>query len=244
MWEQEPDALDAMLSRLDSPAGRRLADALIGYFSATLENAFHIPSEGGALLVSNHATFGIDAFVLTALVWRERRRYPRFLVERNLARLPPIRFFFRKTAVLPGSQDAAVAALSRGELVGVYPGGIDESLKLERDRNRILWGTRDGFARAAVRAQVPIVPVAGVGIDDMYRVVAREPWIGRRVLGSARYDLPIAFGAFGSPIPRRARMRFVVLPPIGPMDDVEKLRARAHAAIDGVLARERHGSPT
>ena len=242
MWQSEPEALARMLAFLDSPPGVELARALVWWFSARLEHAERIPARGGALLVSNHATFGLDAFVLTALVWRERRRYPRFLVERNLARLPPIRSFFRRTAVLPGNRDAAVEALEAGELVGVYPGGIDESLKHARDKNRILWGARDGFARAAVRANVPVIPIAGVGIDDMYRVIAREPWIGRRVLGSSRYDIPIAYGAFGTLVPRRARVRFEVLPAVEPSLGVEGVRAATHRAIDSVLARERGAS--
>lgn len=77
----------------------------------------------------------------------------------------------------------------------MYPGGIDESLKPKRDRNRLKWGARDGFARVALRARVPILPIAGAGIDETYTIHVREPWLGRRLLGSARYDLPIASGA-------------------------------------------------
>jgi 1-acyl-sn-glycerol-3-phosphate acyltransferase len=228
-----------------APAGRALTALLLRYFDARLENAEGIPANGAALLVSNHATFGIDSFVLAALVIAERQRHVRFLVERNLARHLPYRAFFRAIAALPGSQEAAVAALTAGELVGVYPGGIDESFKLSRYRHQLRWGARNGFARAAMRAGVPIVPIAGVGIDDMYRVVLREPRVGRWLFGSSRYDLPLAFGAFGTPIPRRPRMRFVVLPPIDTRGDptrpgdVERVRVETFQALDRVLALAR-----
>ena len=107
----------------------------------------------------------------------------------------------------------------------MYPGGIDESLKPTRDRNRLKWGARDGFARVALRARVPILPIAGAGIDETYTIHGREPWLGRRLLGSARYDLPIASGAFGTPFPRRASMRFTVCEPILPTGDPDDPRA-------------------
>jgi len=233
--------VERLLAFARGRAGRAVSTGLLRYFHAHLENGERIPRQGGALVVSNHAAFGIDAFVLAAIVLRDTDRYVRFLVERNLSKLPPIGAFFRAVAVLPGTKDAAVQALRGGELVGVYPGGIDESLKLSRDRHRLLWGRRDGFAKVALRARAPIVPIAGIGIDDMYTVVAREPWVGRAVLGSARYDLPIAFGAFGTPLPRRARMRFVVCAPItcdGDPDDpsaIEHLRAATKAAMEAEL---------
>jgi len=52
-------------------------------------------------------------------------------------------------------------------------------------------------------AGVPIIPVAACGVDDMYRVVAREPLLGRLLFGDARYNLPIAFGRWGSLLPKR-----------------------------------------
>ena len=92
-----------------------------------------------------------------------------------------------------------------------------------------------------MRAGVPIIPVAGLGIDDMYEIVGRERWLGRRLFGSSRYDFPIALGAFGTLIPRRKKQTYVALPPVdtcGDPDlptDVERVRAAAYEAIDGQL---------
>lgn len=233
-----------MLSFAASPAGHALARAIIGYFRARLENPALIPGTGGALLVSNHSTFGLDSFVLTSLIWRERGRYPRFLFERNLAKLAVFRRFFQLVAALPGTRDAAVAALESGALLGVYPGGIDDSLKLHSSRNRLLWRARSGFAQVAMRARVPIIPIAGLGIDDMYHVIYREPWIGRRLLGSDRYDLPVALGWWGTPLPRRVPLRFLVLPAIdtsGDPDDpaaVNVVRARTEQTIQNELTAD------
>ena len=221
-----------------TPAGRNVLHGITDYFHASLEGAIHIPRSGGALIVSNHALFALDTVVLAALIVRDLGRHPRFLADRMLWRIPGLREFITAAGALPGTPEAAETLLRRGELVMVYPGGVDDSLKLSRERYRLKWKTRAGFARVALAAHVPIVPVVGLGIDEMYRVVGHEHWLGRRLFGGARYDLPIFFGAFGTIWPRRARQHFIALPPIPPdgdaksAGDVERVRAAAYTALE------------
>lgn len=235
-------AFDHVRALGDTALGRRLRELPIDYFRATMEGVHHLPREGGALLVGNHAMTGLDGFVLGALVARETGRHVRFLGERNLWRIPVLRELLDAVGALPGEPGAATELLRKGELVGVYPGGIEDSWKLTTtQRYRLQWGNRAGFARVAIRAQVPIVPVAALGIDEMYDVVAREPVLGRTLLGSPRYDFPLALGVLGTPIPRRVPQRYCVQPPIdttGEADDpthVERIRAATFDAIDQVL---------
>jgi 1-acyl-sn-glycerol-3-phosphate acyltransferase len=226
---------------LGTDAGRAFLSAIAGYFHATLEGGENIPRSEGALLVSNHALFALDAAVLGALLIRDYARFPRFLGDRNLWRIPALRELITAIGALPGDPSAAQALLRQGELVIVYPGGVDDSLKLSSQRYQLQWKTRAGFARVAMAAQVPIVPVVGYGIDEMYTVLAREHWIGRRVFGSDRYDLPIGFGAFGTVLPRRSVQKYVALPPIDThgspdsAEDVERVRAATYQAIDSRL---------
>jgi hypothetical protein len=94
-------------------------------------------------------------------------------------------------------------------------------------------------------ARVPVVPVVGFGIDEMYSVVGYEHWMGRRLFGSARYDLPIAFGAFGTLLPRRAKQTYVALPMIDTAgdpqkkEDVERVRQATWKALEAHLSRAR-----
>jgi 1-acyl-sn-glycerol-3-phosphate acyltransferase len=230
-----------LLSFLTQGRGRKVLAAVIDYFHATLEGKEHIPREGGALIVSNHALWALDTVALSALIMRDVGRNPRFLAERKLWTIPGFHQLITALGALPGEPHAAEALLRRGELVVVYPGGVDDSLKLSRDRYRLKWKTRAGFARVALAARTPIVPVVGLGIDEMYSVVARERWLGRRIFGSERYDLPLAFGAFGTPVPRRVQLTYIAVPPIVPEGDpaskqeVERLRAATYDAIDSRL---------
>lgn len=240
-------SFDARLfsDRAHTTLGRAVADAYIRYFRAQLVGADRIPREGGALLVGNHALLGLDGFVLAALILRHTPRVPRFLGERNLWRVPVLGAFLTSVGAIPGEPSRAIELLSAGELVIVYPGGVDDSFKTKAHRYELQWGERAGFARVAMRARVPILPVAGLGIDDMYDVVGREPWIGRRLLGSPRYDLPIAFGAFGTPFPKRVRQGYHVLAAIDTTGDaenavdVERVRAATYSALDAKLAEAR-----
>ncbi len=96
-----------------------------------------------------------------------------------------------------------------------------------------------------MRACAPIIPVCAIGIDDMVDVLGKERFLGRLLFGSARYDLPIVIGRFGLPIPRRSPQRYIALEPIDTAgdpdrpEDVERVRAAAHDAIESVLAEVR-----
>jgi 1-acyl-sn-glycerol-3-phosphate acyltransferase len=229
----------------DTALGRALTSVPVRWFHAKLEGGDRIPREGAALLVGNHAFLGLDGAVLGALVLRETGRIVRFLGERHLWDVPGLGAILTRLGAIPGQADAAVELLAQGDLVAVYPGGVDDSFKPAHERYRLQWGRRAGFARVAMRARVPIVPVAGLGIDDAYDVVGREAWLGRALLGSPRYDLPIALGAYGTPLPRRVPQRYVVLPPVDSAgdvenaEDVERVRRATYETLDAVLSTAR-----
>jgi 1-acyl-sn-glycerol-3-phosphate acyltransferase len=240
-----PTPSESLKKFFGTRTGHASLSAIAGYFHATLEGGEHIPAAGGALIVSNHALFALDAAVLGALLVRDYGRFPRFLADRNLWRIPALRELITSIGALPGEPGAAVDLLRQGELVIVYPGGVDDSLKLSSQRYQLQWKSRAGFARVALTAQVPIIPVVGFGIDEMYTVLAREHLVGRRILGSDRYDLPIGFGAFGTILPRRSVQTYLALPPIdthgdpSSEKDVERIRAAAYDAIESHLRAAR-----
>ena len=232
-----------LLHRLaHTPLAAPWVHGLLALFDARFSGAARIPREGAALLVGNHACLGLDSFAFTPLCIRDVGRMPRFLGERNLWRIPGVARFLTSVGAVPGTRDRAVALLERGQLVGVYPGGIDDSWKPASEAYRLQWGNRAGFARIALRAGVPILPIVGEGIDDLLTIVTRERWVGRRLLGSARYDLPWAVGAFGLPfVPRRIPLVFHVLEPINATgdpddpEDIERVRAATYDAMESVL---------
>lgn len=225
----------------ESYAGRKFVDGIVRYFDARLVGDEHIPREGGALLVANHGIFGFDALLFGALLWRHVGRLALWLADRTLWKTPGLGATLDWVNAIPGTPHEAVAHLERGELVVVYPGGIFDSYKHRRDRHKLKWRGRAGFARVAMRANVPIIPIAACGVDDMYRVVGRDPVLGKVLFGDRRYNLPIALGRFGTLLPRPARVTVHALAPIFPEGsaddpaDVERIRKRAHDCIQSKL---------
>lgn len=225
----------------ESLAGRAFIDVVVRYFDARLVGEENVPDEGGALVVANHGVFGFDAMLLGALLWRHKRRLALWLADRNLWKTPILAQTLDWVNAIPGTPADAVAHLERGEIVVVYPGGIFDSYKHARDRHKLKWRGRAGFARVAMRASAPIVPVAACGVDDMYKVVGRDPLLGKLLFGDRRYNLPIALGRFGTLVPRPARVTLHALAPIfpdGSADDpiaVERVRKRTHDSIQQKL---------
>ncbi len=221
--------------------GDRVVNTIIDYFPATLTGEEHVPLEGGALLVGNHGLFGIDAFILGALMARHLGRLPTWLGERHLWATPFLPPALAYVGAIVGEPEAATRHLTAGELVVVYPGGIHDSFKTSRERHRLQWGSRAGFARVAMRAGVPIVPVAACGIDDAYHVLAREPGLGKLLFGHSRFNFPIAFGRRGTLLPKKVPVSFRVLTPIdttgdaSSAEDVERVRAATHRALSRAL---------
>jgi 1-acyl-sn-glycerol-3-phosphate acyltransferase len=208
-----------------------------------MHDADRIPRKGAALIVGNHSYLGVDSVALAALLITRAGRMPRFLAERNLWRIPGASGVLDAVGAIPGAPDDAVRLLSEGELVCVYPGGIDDSFKLSSEAYKLHWKHRAGFAKVALRAGVPIVPIAATGVDEVFDVPKREQFFGRFFLGSPRYDFPVP----RSLVPRRVPLDFYVLPPIDPEGDasdaeaVERMRKATFDALEGVLApyRER-----
>jgi len=225
----------------ESRVGRAFIDRLLRYFDATFVDHERVPRRGGALLVANHGIFGFDAFILGALLWRHTHRLALWLADRNLWKTPVLASALDWVNAIPGTPDDAVAHLRAGDLVVVYPGGIFDSYKHERDRHKLKWRDRAGFARVALRAGAPIVPVAACGVDDMYRVVGRDPLLGRVLFGDRRYNLPIALGRYGTLVPRPAKVTLHALAPIFPggdaenPSDVERVRRYVHDSIQSKL---------
>lgn len=217
--------------------GLGFAGALAARARATLIGEHNVPRQGGALLVGNHALGGVDAFALTALLIVHTGRLPRFLGERNLWRIPGLSRLLDAAGAIPGAPEAATRLLAAGELVLVYPGGIDDSFKLSREAYTLKWGVRAGFARVAMRAGVPILPIPATGVDELFEVHRREHLIGRWFGGSERYDVPVPENL----IPRKIPLDYHVLEAIDTSGDVadeaavERVRAATVRAMESVL---------
>src|SRR4051812_138828 len=157
--------------RIEGLLDRTLIDFLWRYwFRPDVEGIENVPSEGGALLVSNHAgALPPDAPMIVKAI-REEHPRPRPLhltVEHFFKGYPGFSMLIPKIGGV-AAHPANVQRLlwDEQQLVLVFPEGRKGTEKLIKDRYRLRRFGRGGFVEAAMRARAPIVPVAVVGAEE------------------------------------------------------------------------------
>ncbi|MBB3049303.1 1-acyl-sn-glycerol-3-phosphate acyltransferase [Prauserella isguenensis] len=141
------------------------------WFRVGAVGAGHLPADGGALLVGNHSgVLPIDS-IMTALAVHEQhpqRRHLRMLGADLVFKTPVLGTLARKSGQTLACNPDAERLLRAGELVGVWPEGFKGVGKPFSARYKLQRFGRGGFASAAIRAGVPIIPVAVVGAEEIY----------------------------------------------------------------------------
>lgn len=232
---------------------RSLVDA---YFQVRVLGVEHIPDTGRGLLVGNHGRTGIDAFIFGTIAAEYFKRPVRPLTDKLFFRLPKVRDYIALLGGVPGTRENAANLLNQDELVVVYPGGNDEVMKPSYEAYQLSWGDRVGFVKVAASTGSPIYPVAGIGVEEIYRnmpgwdtfemsPLARwlEDVIGRRYRG-----MPPITGI--GPIPSPVPLTFIIGEPIPTsgldLDNEEELlvfQRKVQGALrkllrEGLMARE------
>ena len=150
------------------------------WFRLEVRGAENLPTEGSALLVSNHAgTMPLDGMILHTVVFDEIGRHVRMLGADLIFKTPYSHDLARKTGTTLACQEDAERLLGSDQLVAVFPEGFKGLGKLYADRYKLQRFGRGGFVSAAVRAQVPIIPVSIVGSEEIYPLISRAPTLAR-----------------------------------------------------------------
>ncbi len=258
--DEEPLSVDAWgRSEAVRALARALYDPVYRYWLRTeWEGLEHVPLEGGALLVANHGgAIPSDAPVVMHGIERELLR-PVYGLGENLFRsLPVFGTLWSRAGGVPAHPDNAYRLLhDDGQLVLVFPEGTKATGKLVRDRYQLHRFGRGGFVEIAMRAGVPVVPMAIMGNEEAMPIL----WKSRRLaklLGLPYF--PITANQFvygpvlGYVVPLPAKFRIRVLPPVTfdvppgqarynrgvVMEEAERIRALIQTEVDDML-RERH----
>lgn len=159
----------------------------------------NIPDQGGALLVANHAgTLPFDAIMTKLAVYDEhpQRRHVRELAADLALKVPVVGPLARKTGNTLAHTEDAINLLHSGELVGVWPEGFKGVGKNYRDRYKLQRFGRGGFVEVAIRAGVPIVPVATIGSEEIFPIVANLKPVAR-LLGLPYFPITWQFPLLG-----------------------------------------------
>ena len=160
-----------------------LWNSLVDYwFRMEMDGWENLP-EAPVLLVGIHsgAPFVWDAWTIGVQWWRRfgQERPLHGTAHDALMAIPVIGRYFRAMGVLPAAPDSIATALAEGRDVALWPGGEVDSLRPWRERDRANLAGRTGFVKMAIRAGVPIVPIATVGGADAMPVLIRGDRLSR-----------------------------------------------------------------
>jgi 1-acyl-sn-glycerol-3-phosphate acyltransferase len=163
--------------RIEGLLDRTIYDFLYHvWFRCDVEGIENVPREGGALLVSNHAgALPPDAAMIAKSI-KEEHPNPRPLhltVEHFFKGYPGFSMLVPKLGGVAAHPANAQRLLQdEQQLVLVFPEGRKGTEKLFKDRYRLRRFGRGGFVKTAMRAGVPIVPIALVGAEEAQPVFA------------------------------------------------------------------------
>jgi 1-acyl-sn-glycerol-3-phosphate acyltransferase len=186
------------------------------------------------------------------------------LAHEIIFKIPKLGEMFARIGVLRASREVAHSCLlkHRHDLL-VLPGGDKDVFRPYRDRFKVNFGGRKGYAKTALRAGVAIVPVANSGAHETL-IVLRSGQRIAKALGlhalvradvfpvSLSFPWGVAVGPLPNiPVPARFRYRFgapirIASEPIAEPTSaqVEELDALVRAALQGLLDELRDETPT
>jgi len=156
---------------------RLMTDVLVGplfrvLYRPQVSGLENVPATGGAFIAANHLSMMDPAFLPVILP-----RQISFIAKADLFNGRGVRGrlvggFLRGVGMIPvdrsggrASQagiDAAVAALAEGRVFGIFPEGT-------RSPDGRLYRGRTGVARIALDSGAPVIPVAMIGTDALFR---------------------------------------------------------------------------
>ncbi|MFF3321153.1 lysophospholipid acyltransferase family protein [Streptomyces sp. NPDC002889] len=184
------------------------------YFRVEVKGIENIPSEGGALVVSNHSgTLPLDGLMMQVAVHDNHPagRHLRLLAADLVFMLPVVNELARKAGHTLACAEDAERLLQRGEVVGVMPEGFKGIGKPFSERYKLQRFGRGGFVSTALRAGAPIVPCSIVGAEEIYPMIGNAKTLAR-LLGFPYFPITPTFpwlGPLGAvPLPTKWTIQF------------------------------------
>ena len=250
---ESPDAFDPeLVQQVVRRVGRLFGPR--AYFGLSIHGLEALPPPP-AMLVSNHSggTLIPDVWGLGVAWYRHfGKARPLYVLGHELIfSTERTGRFFERCGVLRASNATARRVLAAGRDLLALPGGDVDTWRPYKDRYKVCFAGRKGYARLAIEAGVPLVPVAHAGAHETLRVLTSgrrlAKWLGlQRVFRAQVFPvhLSLPWGLAVGPLPHLpwpARFRYLVGDAIEPGEGaaspelVDALDARVRAAVQAQL---------
>ena len=177
----------------------------------------NIPQEGGAILAINHIGYLDFAIVGTAVL--PRKRYVRFMAKKEIfdnKLAGPLMRGMHHISVdrANGSASfvAALRALRKGEIVGIFPEGtISTSFEIK--------GLKSGAVRLAMGAGVPVIPTIIWGSQRVWTKGVKKDLLRKSVPITVAFSEPLFFSKESDVDAGEAQLRNALLTSLHKVQD-------------------------
>ncbi len=228
------------------------------WFRVEWEGLEKIPTDGPALLVANHAAaIPSDAPVIMHGIETELDRPVYGLADHLFRTLPVVGTLWSRTGGVLAHPDNAYRLLrEQGQLVLVFPEGSKGPAKHYSQRYRLRRFGRGGFVEIAMRAGVPVIPIAVLGAEESMPIALNLGSVAK-AFGLPYFPVTanqLVFGpVLGSVAYFPAKFKLRVLDPVHfdvepdqerysksrIMDEAERIREQLQAALYDMLRSRR-----
>jgi 1-acyl-sn-glycerol-3-phosphate acyltransferase len=188
------------------------------WFRVEWEGFDRLPEQGGALLVANHAgAIPPDAPSIMHGIEKDLRRPVYGLAENLFRKMPVAGTLWARSGGVAAHPDNAYRLLhDEQQLVLVFPEGTKGTGKHYSERYKLRRFGRGGFVEIAMRAGVPVIPIAVMGAEEAMPILYKSNRLAK-LMGIPYFPVTanmLAFGPAGIAMYLPAKFRIRVLPPV------------------------------
>jgi len=218
---------------------------LAHYHQCELVGGENVPKTGGVVFAGTHSLASYDLFIVSHASSLLYGRRVLIVGDDLLLKLPRVGPFLREIGFISGKREVVLERLADGEMIGIAPGGMMESLRSSRHKYEFDWSRRKGFAWVALKAGAPVLPAVCPQADHIYTVVDNPltPWLYKQF----KVPLPFFAGRNFTPLPRPVKLIHLVGKPLYPDvapdqvtdADVDRFHAKIIDAVRALMEEGR-----
>lgn len=154
------------------------------YFRPEYIGLENVSSDKPALYVSNHTLLGLtDGPLYIPKLYNEKGVYLRPLTDKMQKDIPVWREIMSHYGLVVATRENCHKLMLQKQHILVFPGGTNEAWKNEGEEYKLIWKERYGFVKMAIEHGYPIIPIAGLGGDELYEIVLDKADIMKSFIG-------------------------------------------------------------
>ncbi|XP_077789136.1 DGAT1/2-independent enzyme synthesizing storage lipids-like [Podarcis muralis] len=187
--------------------------------------------KGPGIIILYHPPFPINYLLFLTKLYKKTGLHCHSVIDHMLYWTPGMKMLCDVTFLRNYTNAECVEILKKGYLLGIIPGGAREG-NFSNDYS-LMWGNRTGFARIALEAKVPIIPIFTQNMCEVYRTIGNTR-LTKWLYEKTRCIFLPSYGGF----PVRLRTYVGEPIPYDPNITATELAEKAKTALENL--RDRH----